>query len=422
MDLLIRYENINKSAYRFAQTLFLLGVFVKQFYLLPSGGFQLGDLCFMISFLVLLFFVLRFKIPLSNGDELFFIFVGCVTLINLFYIFIYGNNYPGEFRFHKSILYYVFNLIIVITFRQFSLDKGFLKKLRIVLQTGLLFQLVVSIGGFGRFDSIRYMGTFNDPNQCGFFVLSSFLIIFIISRITNEGHSFIWYAISFYLILKTVSTGMLLGMIIFLIVYIYQKISAFNRKTGLAFIILAFLLLILFALYSAGVLTLPQSFENSAMYKRVLKKLLSFGVGSDVLRSVGINNLFVDRCWDRIIDYPLKLLYGAGEGYFNRFPSARYINNEIHSSILGPLFYYGFIPCSIWFIWTAKQLKGIKLELWAAYIALIVESVTLVNNRQPFFWMIFVLAGSYLAKNTYQIDNCIEENTSVEDDEYEIED
>ena len=146
---------------------------------------------------------------------------------------------------------------------------------------------------------------------------------------------------------------------------------------------------------------MPSVFVNSAMYKRVFSKIWSFGVVSDAVQSDGIINLFVDRCWDRLIDYPTKIFYGAGEGYFNRFPSARYINNEIHSSILGPLFYYGIVPCTIWFIWIAKQLKGIKRELWAAYIALIVESVTLVNNRQPFFWMIFVLAGSCLVKNKF---------------------
>ena len=171
----MRAENLNTSAYKLAQTLFLMGVFLKQFYLFSSGGFQLGDFCFMGSFLIVMVFVLHFKIPLISGDGFFMGVVGCVTLINFIYMCVYGSNYPGEFRFHMSIIYYFYNLFIILTFRQFSSDIDFLKKLRLVLQTGLAVQLAVALAGLGRYGSMRYMGTFNDPNQCGFFILSSFL-------------------------------------------------------------------------------------------------------------------------------------------------------------------------------------------------------------------------------------------------------
>ena len=347
-------------------------------------------------------FVLHMRISLKSGDGLFVWFVGCVVLINGIYMCINGNDYPGEFRFHMSIIYYVYNLFIVLTFRQFCEDIEFLKKLRLCFQAALLVQLFVAVTGLGRYDSMRYMGTFNDPNQCGFYILASFLMIFIISQITKEGHPLLWFFVAFYLITRTVSTGMMLGLVVLLTIYAFLKISEFNKKSAMAFLALLVGILLVYSLCGTGMLRLPLSVTNSTMYQRMVSKIWNFGLGSNAVSSGGLYNLFVDRCWDRLLDYPWKILYGAGEGYYSRFPSARFTNNEIHSSILGPLFYYGLVPCSICFVWVVKQLKGVKRELWAAYIALIVESITLANNRQPFFWMLFVIAGSVLAKKAYE--------------------
>lgn len=393
------------TSYGVASTLFLLGVLLKQFYLFSSGGFQLGDFCFMGSFVFLVVFYNKFRIPITGNDILFIGFVGCIIIINLIYIFIYGTNYPGEFRFHMSIIYYIYNLFIILTIRQFSNDKEFLTKLRRVLQLGLLIQFGVAVAGVGRYGSMRYMGTFNDPNQFSFFVFSSFLLIFVISTITKDGHPIIWYVIAFYLIIQSVSTGMLLGMLVLLISFIFIKLLELSRKSAILFVVTASVLLFFVILLYLGVVKVPESIEKITIVQRALTKILSFGIGTDGVGSGGFRNLMIDRCWDRLWDYPSKILYGAGEGYFNRFPSARYTNNEIHSSILGPLFYYGIFPCSIWFIWTVKQFKSLKRDLWCVYLALIVESITLVNNRQPFFWMLFVLAGSFLAKDKGAFEN-----------------
>ena len=187
-----------------------------------------------------------------------------------------------------------------------------------------------------------------------------------------------------------------------LAIYVYFTIPEGNLQTRIVFVIIIMFVVFFVIILFSATLPLPDVLTKTSMYRRIASKLRIFGIGANSVNSGGLRNLFIERCWDRLIDYPEKLLYGAGEGYYSRFPSALFTNNEIHSSIFGPLFYYGIIPCSIWFLWTAKQLKNIKPELWCAIIALIIESITLVNNRQPFFWMIFVLVGSELAK---RIDN-----------------
>lgn len=378
-----------------SQVFFLLGVFFKQFYLFSSGDFQLGDLLLMCSFITLIFFHNHLSVILGKWDWLIITYVGCIFLINTIYIGIYGFDYDSAFFFHLSIIYYLFNLFVILTFRQLSQDDKFLEKLRKVLEYGLIIQLFVSLMGLGRYGSMRYMGTFNDPNQCGFYIFSSFLLIFLICHMTNKGMPFLWFIIAFYLIVKTASTGMMLGMCSLVLVYGLFVTTKMKRKIILRTLFSVFSIVLFLLLATFGFISLPDFITELDMYQRVASKIVSFGITSG---GGSIHNLIVDRCWDRLIDYPEKILYGAGEGYFYRFPSERFTYNEIHSSLFGPLFYYGILPCLLWFTWVFKQLQGLKKELWGVYVALILESITLVNVRQPLFWCIFVLAGCYLAK------------------------
>ena len=72
--------------YRFSQILFLMGVFAKQFYVLPSGSFQIGDALFILSFLVSVFCRDRGGIRVQESEKPIIWFVVCVTIINIIYI------------------------------------------------------------------------------------------------------------------------------------------------------------------------------------------------------------------------------------------------------------------------------------------------------------------------------------------------
>lgn len=395
----VKRIKIAKNSLDIAKSFFLLGVFMKQFYLGSSGGFQIGDLCFMLSFIILIISHYHMKIPIRKIDQPFLVFVFFVIFINFIYIAIYKNSYVGTTRFHLSIIYYIYNLFIILTIRQFAVDTDFLDHLRIVLQVCLFLQLIFAVFHLGRyFDAYRYMGTFNDPNQCGFYIMGSFFMIFVLSIMTKKGKPVIWWIVAIYIIMKTSSTGMLMGMLIMIVLHLYQILLTKNSRTAAFFLLLAVMLTVVLVLVLAGVMPIPESIKMTFMYQRVMQKFGRIGIGV-AGRTFSIRRLFEDRTWDRILMYPDRILYGAGEGYMARFPAALYGANEIHSSILGPIFYYGLIPCSFLLWWFVNQMHCLKKELWCVYVALLIESITLVNNRQPFFWMLFVLAGSKLMKN-----------------------
>lgn len=378
---------------------FLLACVVKQFYLGASGTVQVGDVLFFSSFLLMMLSSQRQKTCTEDVYlNTFLIFVGVINAVYALFYF--------RIDFILSTLYYFFNYCIVLTFENLIDNESFLSWLGRVCRLNLLIQLAIYMTGRGRwYMNMRYQGTFNDPNQYGFFVLCNLFLITILLIQKEKGIRVMpWILLSLFLIMPTASTGMMLGVAIYVALFVIFPDVSSGDFARLIAIIGMIGLVILYLGITNGFIHLPAAFENSYMYERIIEKIQNVGSSSD--------DLLVDRGWNKVFDNPLCMLYGAGEGYFYRFKAS---GNEVHSSILGPLFYYGIIPCSFLVRWYKSKLVGVKKATWCVYIALFVESITLINTRQPFFWMLLVLAGDYWTKNEYyryNLDYCNQSSES----------
>lgn len=389
----------------FEQKIFLIGIFLKQFYILPSGNFQIGDFCMMLSFAV--YFLIRKKgsIYISKSNRLFVLYVVCISIINFIYFIIYDNS-----GFMKSSLYYLFNLLVLILFVAYleleENSKIFLKLLMCVLKLSLITQACFFLLGFGKwYAGSRYEGTFNDPNQYGVYILFSTLLIYIIG-IMFKKKTLLWLIVGFALIVLSASTGMLLGIFAFIVTNFIFNFRNLNKKKIYAYFIVCILVAVFYVLLSNQLLKLSSSVTENFLYERVMEKLTKFS------GDTGEESLLSDRGWNRIVEYPQYFVYGSGEGYFQRFNTGL----EIHSSVLGPLFYYGLIPFLILVSWLRKKFKNLNIGLYCVYFSILTESFFLVNNRQPMFWMLLVLPScSLLEKDeSIEIENkiCVNNNIS----------
>lgn len=366
----------------FSQKIFLLGMFSKQFYLLPSGSFQVGDLILMLSFAA--YIIQRrgvFKINRQN-DRLLLYFL-CIVIIN----FIYGCIYNRVLLF-KPILYYVYNLFVIIFFsaniRFESNKRFFLQKVSGICQVSLIMNVLIYLSGLGRwFGSVRYMGTFNDPNQYGVFVFFSMLCIYFINTISGK-RTIPWIVIGIALILPSASTGNMIGSVVFVASMLCMQARKLTPIKAVVFVaaVLAGSLYLIGVI--AGLIQLPSFITSSYMFERILQKISKI---SSFNSGVQTGSLLSDRGWRRIFQFPEYLLFGSGEGYYERFGTTL----EVHSSILGPLFYYGIFPFSIYTSWTVSKIRKIDRRLWCVYFGLFSEAFFLINTRQPLFWMLHIL-------------------------------
>lgn len=379
--------------------LLCLSFLLKPFYLLPSGSFQLGDFCLVAA---LIGMMLREKADfrIERIDLILALFVVCVIVINSIYCAIYGTS-----DFVLQTVYYIFNLFAVLLFRKEMQHLDFMRAFTGVLRLNLILQALIFILHLGRWyggmagEGTRYMGTFNDPNQLSFFIFCCYVFIQISHQKLDTKAYFIDDLLAFFVIFQTASTGMLLGFFLVFIPKVVAVIVSFFKKAKVGKPALA-VFTISVAIILVGVQFAPIGDDSNSGFvveraQQKITKVIGAKNGSTDFQ----NSIIADRQLDKLILYPEKMLYGAGQGDFYRFDKA-VSANEIHSSFPGMLFYYGIGPFLVLLYWVYRNFAEGQNSPYVllCYLAYFAETFTLTNQRQPLFWMIIVLASLCISK------------------------
>ena len=378
-----------------AEVFFLIGLFIKQFYLRASGSVQISDAVIMLSVGVLFF---SGRMRLHKIDLSLIIFVAFTFLINGIYSAYYGQNLL------INSIYLLYNLLTVIAFRIYIKKESFVNALSVTMKVNLLTQLAFYILGVGRYywGAYRYQGTFNDPNQFGFFVLCCFFMLYLCSYIQKKRLHIVWYLIVSFLIIVSASKGMVLSLLVFFFFAVFQPAIASKSRWTIVLYTLFFLLgalIILFGDYLFGDIELFSVLRNLGgdSFDFLLKRFEQRTSGTGTIFD-SIQNFLRDRRMLRVIMAPQYLIYGAGEGYYLRFIQYGDQGMEIHGTMVSLLYYYGIVPYSFFIGWLRNNLRGISQQTRGVYIAMILEAFTLANHRQPLFWTIFALGSLVAAK------------------------
>ena len=274
---------------------------------------------------------------------------------------------------------------------------SFRKRMILLIKANILIQLLILLSGRGRifteyWGATRYMGTFNDPNQLAFFIFMMLLFGHLYMYEAKDRSYPVFYAAGLFIVLKTKSTGILLGIALFsLLVLIWFLIRVWKTgKIPVKYWLIGLAASALFIGFSLYVIWPPADFDVTLvdynMLTRIQEKIWKLCHG-------GLGGMLLDRGADRLLQHPECLLYGAGEGGFDRYPYNG-ITNELHSSFFSVWFCYGILPAGLLLYWIGSKLRQTRSYQWCAVLALIAESFLLVNYRQPMFWMILLFAAA----------------------------
>ena len=361
-----------------------LGIFLKQFYFFSPKSLQIGDVALLFATGL---YVLTCGIQFHRIDAPYYLFILLACGINGIYSILNGV-------FIEETIYLVFvTLIIAFLFRPILQEEKFLDYLQFAFRAALLLQLVLYVTNWGRWlDYWRYIGTFNDPNQYGFYVFIAFLGQHLIDAMKHKRLNWIWLGITTLEIITSGSTGMTIGMIVFAVVYFLVGNNNEGVTINRFFGIMAMgLLMILVVVFSKQI---TAYFKNTGIYL--------FQKNDDRMNAAEgvLGRFIIDRGLTRVIENPQFLLFGASGGLWGRFPIEGWYmpTIEIHSTMVALAFSYGIIPYSILIIWMVRNLRGIKKGLLCVYIALFVEAFTLVNHRQSYFWLMIMIGSLAQAK------------------------
>jgi hypothetical protein len=309
---------------------FLIFLVASSVYVFEAGLPQPADLL-MASLVAVLAtgFIVR---PPVHGDLMFVgaLFVGYAALVNLFWYTQYQTD-----RFWLTALYYVYDfgaLIVVVSLVR-ALRERFITATRVAIAVAILLE-IVALAVLPR-TSIRSVGTFNNPNQLGYWglvVACSWLVLKRDQKLTAIDILVLCGA--GYLTAESLSKAAMLAFtLLFLTGMVFQRLTRSAKLVLLAMVFVG----------ASTVLLNPTSVERLFevdLVKRVDNRLGTIGEQGD--------DSLAGRGYDRIWRHPEHLVFGAGEGALWRFTKDVWSKDkEIHSTLGTVLFSYGIIGFSL---------------------------------------------------------------------------
>lgn len=345
----------------------LFSFFLSQFYFWSSGVPQFSHI-FIIGAL-LLFFSKKSEINIEYSS-IILLFVGYAIIVNFaWYLIVLDSSYM------MSTVYWIFNLLFFLLMTNLTQVQVnfFYEKLLFLIPVSYIVGLIIWAIDLGRYNfEPRYNGLFNDPNQMAFWILSTCAIYIYISK--NNFKKIFVYFLALFLILLTMSRSASIGFLMLTLGFIFSQKGDLNKRILVFFGTLVCFSLLGYFLYILGV------FDSV---------VLRFVEGLDQR-----NSQVEGRGLLNFLDYPQYLIFGAGQGAHWLYNPA---DNEIHSTWLGILFYYGIIGISLFLIFLYQIFKNLSFSNKMIFLGPMLYGFTTYSARTIIFW--FLLAAFLLFSN-----------------------
>lgn len=349
-------------------------LFSKMFYVGRSGTAQPAD----IMLCALAFFIVppREMLALLRNQIALPVMVIWVAIVNLVWFML-----TSEVSFLPPILYFVFNLLIVITFfgvreRDRALfDKVICRAIIVAVIVQTLFVLVERITHSGL---LRNVGTFKNPNQLAYWGVLMLSLFLMLRRNQLGRGDILFMGAAIFCEFASASRAGLAALVALLVMWLYCALGDVRKRVFACVAVTA--VGILLALTPAMDRVLVTGAEGSA-------------VGSRLTEQNEISQ-FDERQYNRIIEFYQYTLAGAGEGYLSRFVSENQFKLEIHSSFGTMLFSYGVPGLTLFVALVAGIFRRLPTRLGIYLIPSLVYGITHQGLRFTLFWALIGVAAS----------------------------
>lgn len=368
-------NNAIQQFYKWSVFIYLI---FKPLYFFDSGIPQIADFLLLIPFTLFAFSINFKKLFRNRGILYLLLFFSVVSVVNLTYHFIDSDSvYSTSYIF--AILYFGFNIYFFVFC--FTVFKSFIKKdfeyLVYVIFIALAMEYVLLITGYDKgidndFKNRAYL-SFNNPNQLSYYCLIlSGITLFVVKKIPIKRYLVsLILSLSFVLIVCATSRPAIIGALILISLYYFVVCKKHVFKELLVFIIPILLFL---------VFNTEQMQED---FKRIDKRFAK-------VEYAGKTDL-VERGFMRVVDNPNMLIYGAGEGNYERFvKNESLLPSEFHSAIGSVWFSYGLAGITSFGLFLFYIFK--KLRVFDLITFLPILLYNLFHNGMRFSLLWFFLA------------------------------
>ena len=122
---------------------------------------------------------------------------------------------------------------------------------------------------------------------------------------------------------------------------------------------------------------------ETSIFQNVTNRIGSIGQQDD--------DSFSSRGYDRIWEFPQYLLFGAGEGAYDRF--RRWDNQEFHSTFGTILFSYGLVGSTFFVWWMLKLYRVSGIHYFAYLFPPVLYGVAHQGLRFSLLWLLLAFLG-----------------------------
>lgn len=306
---------------RVTHSLFFLGVSFLPIYSFSSGGLQIAHVLLLL-----------FALSVLATHPVIHVQTAHLLLLALFLlgwlietIAIFGGGSVGSLQ---APLFVLFNLIILVAVSssadKVDLTRAFVAGLITAATLATAFLFVTGFRIYGSSVTERSIGSFNNPNQLGYFAtcVLSLTSLSVSSGLISKLTAIILYAASIFLALASLSKGAMLGIGLGLMLASFSFFTATWARvvTNLA---------VLGTFFAAFFAVQQGAFNNYLFVARLL------GIGSDSDDNLTQRGYFV--LFDGASN---EFEYLFGLGYEK---TLRVLGHEIHSTFLSYFGLYGFV-------------------------------------------------------------------------------
>lgn len=344
--------------------LWILFLITFPFYFLGEvgeGGLQIS------SGILILVIVLNLKsVSLTIFKDItlrkFYVFVFYVLVINFVWTFILM-----EISILYNVLYYVFNLLLL------AYGISNVKDLRFWRATyyGILSSLILVLILFPFWKSnYRTIAFFNNPNQLGYWALlcGAFIHVYSVKFNLTFNKKTILLLFPFVFVMLSLSRASIISYSILFLISIF--LLDFKKS------VVSVLFLVL------GVAIFQPNLISKIDYAEQVQERMDNKKGTNPN----------ERGYDRIVNHPEYLFFGAGEGQTWRFNSK--YSGEIHSSFGTLLFSYGIIGL-ILFLNIFRNLRWSDIKYSITLLPIMAYSITHNGLRFSMLWVVLIFILGY---------------------------
>ncbi len=345
-------------------------LFLFPYYIFESGQPQVSDFMILSSVVYASGLIIRSirSQSIAAGSLLAFIF--WTLMVNGYYEA--TSPYGG---FIKYSLYYVFNAYLffatyaVLSLRRDDKASEFLQK-AVIIALCLQLPLALTIPN----DGFREIGTFNNPNQLGYFAVTAVAVVVALNshRPINKM-VFISLVPASFLVAMTFSKAAIASLVVMLAMFALHSITRVRT-------------IVIFALVVGAIYYYVQ---KTGYAELVIDRFSNLSIGGD--------DSAAGRGYDRLVLNMEYLILGAGEGAYKvgRFESM--LQNEMHSTFGNMLFAYGITGFSLFLFFLYRCLSRSTLIVNIAFFSgPFLYGITHNGIRSGLLWVL--LAAMIAAK------------------------